>query len=617
MTRGIIVNNNALENSLLISVLLYRSAYKDSKISNFKAMSILGVIASSKGCTSSQISEMLNSRFENSLTVNDIKTLADSLCKKGIVRLDGDRYIAQESQTEAMVNQLRERISGLISGVTERVLRHSGLTVDYAVRNTLARNAEKALSTYFHHFGYAFVGLQSSSNELVTDAVKIARQNLPNRIADALVVALSDLLQKPSDNERIALETLARAFVTLELMNLDPLLRNFRYTKLRNKCFVVDTDVALHSLASCAKFSESYKMMISRLRDDAGCRFIIPEKVITEIHNHHRMAKGQYRKYETNVDELTDELLENNNVFLEDYVKLRRENPDKKDMTFDTYLRNFFDSHNPQLLRNKLLGIFGNKTEFWSDDKLAELDTDEKRDFASMIKAMTEKQDKGERRLDEHNEQIADVDAILYLTIKSVNDKEKTSDKALSHKMYLLTQSRKIKYAAEQKIGGKGASSCICNPAAIISVLNELGRTGGQEISYINLFDNPFLSFTAEKVWTQIKPVIDNNIQLKYADLERLRIDVDTSFDRLLTSKCPTEIAQECKLIGDKGYTFSEALAKVSSEILDRDKIIEMQQNEIAKLQKENEALKGKKSSDYYQNLIARKKPLSHRKKRR
>lgn len=606
--------NDQLEESLLRSIIIYRSACRSDKRTEFIAVAILGVIAATGKCTPSQITETLNNRFKLQLTASEIQKHAEKLHKNNLIKIIGDEYCIPTDKSDSLILRIKNSTDLLLNGVVERIER-SGVSVDDRSKSQLIKNAEKALSTYYHYFGYSFVGLQTRSTDLVPDAIKTAKTNLSSRQADALIRALSDLLQNPSDDERTELEMWAKSFVTLELLNLDPLLRNFRYTKLRDKKFVIDTDVALHCLTSDAKYSRNYKMMINRLREDAGCLFIIPAKVIDEIATHHHQAPGHYRRYGSSVDNLTDELLENQNVFLEDFVKIRRHNPELQDMSFDTYLNNICDPRHPNFLRNKLLEIFGEKTEIWPDERLAGIDTAERRDLACMIKALTEKQEKGERRRDEHNEQIANVDAQLYLTIKQINDSEKDNGYALSHKIYLLTQSRKIKYAVEEKIGGRGATSCICSPAAMIAVLNELGRTGGQDISYINLFENPFLPYTAEKVWEQIEPVIKRNIELKHVDLERMRLDVETDFDRLLTSRNTNEIEKAGKLFAIKGYTFADEFLKLPADMRQREELIAAQSEEIKNLRKENEILRKEKRKKDYLNRISTKYVAPRRRK--
>lgn len=71
--------------------------------------------------------------------------------------------------------------------------------------------------------------------------------------------ALADVINNPQRQEKEILEKWARAYVAMEVLSLDPSLRNFKVTKLRTKIFIIDTDVALNALASKARYSAVYR----------------------------------------------------------------------------------------------------------------------------------------------------------------------------------------------------------------------------------------------------------------------------------------------------------------------------------------------------------------------
>lgn len=216
--------NDQLEESLLRSIIIYRSACRSDKRTEFIAVAILGVIAATGKCTPSQITETLNNRFKLQLTASEIQKHAEKLHKNNLIKIIGDEYCIPTDKSDSLILRIKNSTDLLLNGVVERIER-SGVSVDDRSKSQLIKNAEKALSTYYHYFGYSFVGLQTRSTDLVPDAIKTAKTNLSSRQADALIRALSDLLQNPSDDERTELEMWAKSFVTLELLNLDPLLR--------------------------------------------------------------------------------------------------------------------------------------------------------------------------------------------------------------------------------------------------------------------------------------------------------------------------------------------------------------------------------------------------------
>ena len=74
-----------------------------------------------------------------------------------------------------------------------------------------------------------------------------ARKGLPDNLGKALVGAMADVIDEPTLQEKNILEKWARAFVAMEVINLDPSLRNFKATKLREKSFVIDTDAVSYT----------------------------------------------------------------------------------------------------------------------------------------------------------------------------------------------------------------------------------------------------------------------------------------------------------------------------------------------------------------------------------
>lgn len=78
----------------------------------------------------------------------------------------------------------------------------------------------------------------------------------------------------------------------------------------------------------------------------------------------------------------------------------------------------------------------------------------------------------------------------MYLTIRQMNRDFKGNDKPLSQKAYLLTKSQKtISCAKELGIYDK---NIICDPFALLSILQEMGMFAGHEFEIVNLFENPF-----------------------------------------------------------------------------------------------------------------------------
>ena len=72
----------------------------------------------------------------------------------------------------------------------------------------------------------------------------------------------------------------------------------------------------------------------------------------------------------------------------------------------------------------------------------------------------------------------------------------------------------------------------------MISILEETGNLDGDEVNVVNLFDNPFLAYTAKEVWDIVDPVIkEAKVFMKHSQIDRLRDDVDYLIDLKMTVK--------------------------------------------------------------------------------
>ncbi|MBQ5415252.1 MAG: hypothetical protein IIU22_03640, partial [Firmicutes bacterium] len=89
-----------------------------------------------------------------------------------------------------------------------------------------------------------------------------------------------------------------------------------------------------------------------------------------------------------------------------------------------------------------------------------------------------------------------------------MNKDDKDEEKPLSKRTYLLTSSDRTNKCAKEL--GIFQKDICCDPKALLAIMQETGGLNGGKIEIINLFDNPFLVFTANEVWKEVKPILDN-----------------------------------------------------------------------------------------------------------
>lgn len=602
--------NDEWEDSLLRATILFNEKKSGYNRDELLLNAFYAVIVHGKGeYTKKQVSDLFKERFELEFDDREITKKLQALKNKGLIEIESvtGKVTAVESTEPGsdFYKALDDETNRILDTILARV--ESNITTKLSPRdkNQIRENAKSALSAYFHQYGFAYVNLkkQVTDRDKLEDAIKMAKQNLSTKTGDSLIGALCDIILNPNDEEKAVLEKWARAYVTMEILNLDPSLRYFKNTKLREKTFVLDTDFLLHCLCTHTRHSASFRLVCQQLQN-IGCKFFLPEVVITEVTRHIGSAVYQHNVEHVEFDDLSDELLRNN-VFIEDYVRRKRENPQEADMDFNTYISNIYDNRYPGLLVSKIESAIGDRYEVWVEDDLVDLESVMDKDFAQKIKKITEKSEKGAARSEEQNQDLSDTDARLFLTVKRENEKIPQSGQdntPFSYYYYLLSMSSKIKGAALEIYRGQDCANCVCHPNALFSILQEIGMTRGEHVEYLNLFENPFLVYTSERVKEAIKPVIKSDQQLKHRDLMKLRCDVEIDFNKMLNGTAE-ERNEELEKAEKKGYLFAADRQKMEEENRRKDKLIEEQKEELKKLR---EAVMVEASRDKFLKKISK-----------
>ena len=583
---------DALEDSMLKSILLFNNYNTKDNKKDLLPMAIFSIIIHGRGeYNIDNILEILRERFALDYKPDDIIPHITKLSSKGYITQTEDKYKDCSKDGGTFFSHIEEETQALITGIIARITKVGHISINQNDTTKIKRNIRNALSIYFQLYGYSFWGLKQKEDvNNIPNAVEIACRELPNKLGRALVGALADVINNPQRQEKEILEKWARAYVAMEVLSLDPSLRNFKVTKLRTKIFIIDTDVALNALASKARYSAVYRQMIKSLIK-AGCQLLIPSTVIDEIQDHIDAAKKRYSYNGSQWTSIPDEVLEtiDANIFVEDYVKLVRS--DFRDLQFQTYIENFSDPENPQLLIDKLKTVFSHELRIMGEDEIEPINDNIKQKLADEIESKTMMSAKGSKRNSEKNAQIAETDALLYLTIQKLNRDERGNNKPLSQKAYLLTTTKKTIDCAKKL--GIYDKNIICSPLALAPILQEIGLIEGAQINPINLFENPFLTYTAELIWPQVKPLLEAGAQLKYKDIHRLRIDVDANIDSILTCETLKDKAAEAQRLTERGYMFAndllsaqKAIEDKEAQILDKENVIASLKEQISRLQK-------------------------------
>ncbi len=576
------------EESQLRSVLLFSEFGKTHQRTDMLPKAVLSIIIHDKGkSTIDSIVKKFGPCYKYETSQFEISEAIRKLEEQNFIECKDGKYIAitetDEKKTTEFFAKLEERTEHLINSIITRYETDRKCTVQN--RTLFRSNITKALSLYLKLSGLnAVMKDPDEQYQPVSNAVSLILEKTDHVSGMQLINAIGQVLANPSKEDGETLNIWARAYVLTQVMNIDPTLVNFKATKLRDKTFVLDTDVVLNLLATHARYSQQYRTILGTLAD-LGCKIIIPEEVIKDVDGHVGQAWSIYNKYgKEQIDNLTEALLEGteSNVFIEDYVKSRREEPSKKKMDFSIYINNIYKSTDLSIFKRRLKPILKENVDLKID--VVDLSED-KYDLWVKLTEEASGTPRGGKRSYDTNKALSLDDARLFMTMNLKNkDLENKLDRGmLRYKYYFLTQSKRtIKVAQEL---GIYEYDIICNPIALGSVLSEIGYVDKDKISIINLFENPFLASSAVVLWEKIKPILDRGEQIPFMEIQQLESNVGQLFDNILISDDPKERIEMSRTYKAQGNTFLGQLADVVDE---RDEVM----RKLAESESENERLK-------------------------
>lgn len=614
--------NNSLEASQLRSILIFNSVEKMHTDNDMILKALFSLIIDADNrANKNSIIKTLEERFSMIWTTKILDKHLSTLKEMKLIDINPQgNIIALERRKDGkefirgVIEETNDFLDGLITRLRD-VYKASISDVDLTQIKNIFR---KSLSAYFNQSSFEFFNVKAKSKKEETiDIISFIQKEItPHKLAEAIIRTLAEVLMNPGEKESIFLEKWARAYIAMQVIGLDPSLSNFKDSKLKDKSFVLDTDIVLNFITKNAKYSEMYHQMFKKLKN-IGCNIYLPPDVFTEVESNCKAACTKYFTYKENLLNMTDEHLEQSigNVLIEDYVKTIKNDPTMDDYRFEDYINNIYDHNNSTLLRNNIIDVIGKENYERTLPQFE--DVDDIKLLKNTILDRTERSQKGIERTKEINMELSDTDAQLYYTIYKMNENI-PDEKFFSQRVYLLTRSKRTSVSAKEV--GMYKRNIICHPEALYSIMVENGTMNIGEIKFVNLFDNPFLVYTAKQIWEQVDPLLKAGAKLKYAELNKLRLDVDNRIDQILTCSTNEERYEIAQKLEEQGYEFPKMInearqeAKKEKEMaLEKEKESEMYKkryedtlNQLNKEKNTNKKLKG--FVGYYKNLFNNRK---------
>lgn len=431
--------------------------------------------------------------------------------------------------------QVNEITKSLISDIIDEMRSIAGVKFSEQDEQKIARNTRDVLAKHFQLFGIELANLVLSEStprpvyhESVGDLIKTAKRQLPQEIGELLISTISQTFKKPTEEQAIALTDWALAYLGVEIMNLDPTLREFQATIFRNKIFVLDTDFILDCLVKECPLSNIYMNLIRTLKR-LGCRVIIPDSCLEECIKHASYSQKTYYYFGRKLLSLTDSFIDEKvgNVFVKGYYYGIKNGGIQINAKFDDYIENYYESRAPYKFLKDVIHIsFPEGIEILdlgtlhsgkiSDEVLGKLHDE--------LLALILRSKKSEYRKKEENEELAKTDAKLFLDVVYLNQKDAVFGSILGGSCYLITASGRYLRSAG-KIGLKDVVTT--RPQSLIGILDLIGDINISPSEFVDLFENPLLIYAVTQAWDDVQELVNSGIDLQGKSISRLRWDLD------------------------------------------------------------------------------------------
>lgn len=573
-------DSTELEATRLRSILLFNGKVKNQKRQDMMAKAILSLIlAANESATKESIVQQLFEQFHVTYRLSDLDVYIKKLNSAGLLESVEEPFVVKEKDKGKNFFQKLERETETL--FDDIIVKTESIYGSIQSKDRVKDTIRKALSVYFGMYGYSFFKVQKKEEVSVKNAaVSVVQKEISdNRLAESLIRALADILENAEGIQYEILEKWARAFVALETMSFDPLLNNLKRKNFKDKVFIVDTDVVLYCLTEKARYSADYRQIIERMKS-IGCKLLIAPDVVTELRKHIDAAIKQAAFYGQRLHEFPDDILYQKigNVFIDDYVHLNRNAQERT--PFKYYIEEFYDPEYPDsvvLLTKKLRKTFTQNVLDWGFD--VETQCEEFTELENEVYQLTIQTPKGKKRTNEENWDVSHLDAVMYMAAVK-NNETNDSLEILSGKTYIITDATRALKAASKL--GWNKEDVVCHPSALMAIMMEMGDVKSEE-KIINLFNNPFLVYVADSIWETVNPLLEEGATIRYKGFDKLKFDVDKSFDKVLTEEIPE--SERRNALTEYGVYYPDMVDQGKQRE-------EEQQEEIEKLKLENEHLR-------------------------
>jgi hypothetical protein len=593
---------------------------------------ILSIIASTKGLTIADVLNTLNSKYGRTFSEEQIKTSAQRLIKQEFVNELGQIFSASKKAIEYIegsLTKIEQATDALINDIVDKVIDTEKTQLDRATIAKLKSNVKSSLSAFFRLHGVDYTNSHIAKESVNADfgfeknkaLIDITKKGLSEKIGAALTYSIGDTIKNPTDEQADTLSHWAKAFIGLQVLNLDPALKEFQTTNFSKKTFVIDTDILLYCLVEECSLNKIYKRLIKQLKA-LNCKLIISPDVIAEVIKHGE-AENNYTYFRSTFKTVDENIIDEkiHNVFVKGYYTGILQRSISQSTTFKTYLSNYINKDSPYRFIVDLIEQYFPNTfviEELSRTSKKTLDQELLEKLTSLINDQTKNTFKAQWRSEEENYEVSFNDAKMYLITYFLNEQSTHDPKAiLPGSFYLLTSSTR---AARCGLKMNLTTSISVKPETLISLLDQLGSFEITSKEFVNIFENPYLVEVANECWADIKTLIDAGVDLRDKNPVNLRYELKDTIHTYLIERNKYEskeiqaeekeqeevelndFIQFTRHVKAKGYKFTPSIEQIIDKFKEMQTDIKDKEKAIKEL-RETTIIFGKRKQKYLDKI--------------
>lgn len=626
--------SDILETSLLKCSLLFtfNSRASNTRKDLFDKL-ILSIVVSSQSISVVDIISVISKKYSRVFDEHQIKTSIQRLQKQDFINETDHKYGPSKKAIEYIegnVHQVEESTDALIADILEKVNSTVESSIDKSTISKIKNNIKNSLSAFFRLHGVDYTTTADGNSDFGFEQnkalIEITKQGLSEKISSNLIYAIGDTIKNPTDVQAETLSHWSKAFISLQILNLDPALKEFQSTNFSKKTFIIDTDFLLNCLVEECTISKICRRLINQLKS-LNCKMIIPKEVIAEVIKHGE-AENNYNYFKSAFNTVDEKIIDEkvHNVFVKGYYTGLLNGTISKTTTFRTYLTNYINKDSPfsflvELIEYRFPATF--IIEELTTLGLGRIDQGVLDGLTELINAQTKNTFKAQWRSEDENYEVSYNDAKMYLTTYYLNEKTVRDKKAILPGSFYLLGSSSRAARCGLKLGL--STSISVKPETLIGLLEQLGSFELSSKEYVNIFENPYLVEIANDCWSDIKVLIDAGVDLKDKNPVNLRFELKDTIHQYIIERnkfdnketvIEEEKQEEVELrdfikftrhVKSKGYKFTPSIEQIIDKFKEMQTDIQDKDSIIKELTEKSE-LFGKRKQKYLERIASKKK---------